>query len=395
MMENLARWVFGMATARISGDTARFVNVAVKSGVTPLKVGRADGDVLLTIRAKEYKKLHSIKIRTHARVRLVDRRGGPFVLRSALRRPGLPLGAALGIALYIWLSGFYWGVEIVGEAPYAQSEVLEAARACGVYIGASRAALDEPLAGSRIQRALPGISWASVNTDGCFITLNVRTALQKEEGVDHTGVYDVVAKRAGLVREIAAESGTVLVQVGSAVAEGEVLVSGITEIGDPWGEESLRHLLSHARATVMAETRHTFTADCPLTAESTREVAQGERKGLYILGLRIPLGLSGAPDEEITAYDREPLTLLGVTLPVWVETLRTADCETVTVTFTEEQAQQRALEKIRQMQAAYLGEDGTLLSETIMYTLKDGVVYASAECVCEENIAQEIPISGE
>ena len=393
MTEKIARWVFGTATARVSGDTARFMNVTVRSGITPLKIDRDGGDLLLTVRAKQYRRLHAVKVRTHARVRLEDRRGGPFVLRRALRRPGLLLGAVLGVALYVWLSGFYWGVTIEGEAPYAQREVLAAAEDCGAYIGAPRRTFDAALASSRLQLALPKISWASMNTDGCFITLSVRTAVEKEAGPDRSGAYDVVARRAGLVKSVAAESGTVLAEVGSAVAEGQVLVSGITEVGDPYGEEPVRRLLSHARATVIAETRHTFTASCPLELETVRETDTGTRRALYVLGVRVPLGLSGAPDSAVTAYSRTPLTLLGTELPVWVETLRTAAQEPVTVTLTEAQARQRAYEKIRRMQAIYLGEDGTLLSENVTYTLEDGVVYAFSECVCEENIAEEVPIS--
>ena len=172
-----------------------------------------------------------------------------------------------------------------------------------------------------------------------------------------------------------------------------MLVSGITEVGDPYGEEPVRRLLSHARATVIAETRRTFTASCPLELETVRETDTGTRRALYVLGVRVPLGLSGAPDSAVTAYSRTPLTLLGTELPVWVETLRTAAQEPVTVTLTEAQARQRAYEKIRRMQAIYLGEDGTLLSENVTYALEDGVVYAFSECVCEENIAEEVPIS--
>ena len=393
MTEKLARWVFGTATARVSGDTARFLNIAVKSGVTPLELHREADGVRLVIRASQFKKLHKIKLRTHTRVRLVNRRGGPFILRRLLCRPGLLLGTALGVALFIRLSGFYWGISISGEAPYAKSEILAAAQRCGAYIGAPRKALDTALASNRVLLELPRLSWASLNTDGCFITLNVRAALEKDAGAEHDGAYDIVASRAGLVREITAESGTVLVEVGSAVAEGQVLVSGVTEIGDPWGEEPLRHLLSHARAEVIAETRHTFTASCPLETVSVREKALGERRALYVLGVRIPLGLSGAPDAPLTAVSREPLTLLGTELPVWVETLRIVEPETVAVTFTEEEAKHRALEKVHELEDFYLGETGKLLSEEITYTVRGGVVYASAYCVCEENIAREVSLS--
>ena len=69
MTEKIARWVFGTATARVSGDTARFMNVTVRSGITPLKIDRDGGDLLLTVRAKQYRRLHAVKVRTHARVR--------------------------------------------------------------------------------------------------------------------------------------------------------------------------------------------------------------------------------------------------------------------------------------------------------------------------------------
>ncbi|MGN0478586.1 MAG: sporulation protein YqfD [Hominenteromicrobium sp.] len=393
MTEKITRWLFGTAKVRVSGDTARFINVAVKSGAGPLELCRDGADALLTIRARDFKKLHRIKIRTHTRVRLVKKSGGPFLLRRLLRRPGLVLGAALGAALFVYLSGFYWGVGISGEAPYSKSELLAAAERCGAYIGASKKELDTALASSRVMRELPRLSWASLNTEGCFITLNVRASLEKEQGASHEGAYDVVASRAGLVRKITAESGTVLVEVGSAVAEGQVLVSGVTEIGDPWGEEPLRHLLSHARAEVIAETRHTFTASCPLKTESVREIPRGERHALYVLGVRIPISLSGAPKADRTACSSETLTLLGTELPVRLETLRAVDLEPETVEFTEEEARRRALEEVRQLEEFCLGETGELLSEEIDYWVKDGVVYASAACVCLENIAQEVSLT--
>ena len=55
MTEKIARWAFGTATARVSGDTARFMNVAVKSGIVPLKIDRQGESLLLTVRAKQYR----------------------------------------------------------------------------------------------------------------------------------------------------------------------------------------------------------------------------------------------------------------------------------------------------------------------------------------------------
>lgn len=393
-MKKITHWVLGTATARVSGDTARFMNIAVKTGLRPIRLQKDGKDVLFTLYAKDYKKLHKIKQRTHARVKLAEKSGFPFRFRRMLRRPGLLLGTALGVALMLFLSGFYWEMTISGEdIPYAESEILAAAKRVGVYIGAPRST-DTALASVALLEELPELSWASFNTDGCTVQLELRTSVTKAEGAEHDGTGDIVASRAGLIHSITAQNGTVLVKVGSACAAGQVLVSGITQVGDPYDPEynPVRCFYTRARAEILAETQRTFTASCPLSTETVRETDLGTQRALYILGVRVPLSLSGAPKGQ-TVCTRTPFVLQGHTLPLWVETVRVYEEETVPVTFTEEEAQRRALENLHQLQKLALGEDGRVLTENITYQTKGGAVYVTSRCVCLENIAQEAPLT--
>ncbi len=393
-MKKITHWVLGTATARVSGDTARFMNIAVKTGLRPIRLQKDGEDVLFTLYAKDYKKLHKIKQRTHARVKLAEKSGFPFQFRRMLHRPGLLLGTALGVALMLFLSGFYWEMTISGEdIPYAESEILAAAKRVGMYIGAPRST-DTALASVALLEELPELSWASFNTEGCTVQLELRTSVTKAEGAEHDGTGDIVASRAGLIHSITAQNGTVLVKVGSACAAGQVLVSGITQVGDPYDPEynPVRCFYTRARAEILAETQRTFTASCPLSTKTVRETDLGTQRALYILGVRVPLSLSGAPKGQ-TAYTRTPVVLQEHTLPLWVETVRVYEEETVPVTFTEEEAQRRALENLHQLQKLALGEDGRVLTENITYQTKNGAVYVMSRCVCLENIAQEAPLT--
>lgn len=393
-MKKITHWMLGTATARVSGDTARFMNIAVKTGLRPIRLQKDGKDVLFTLYAKDYKKLHKIKQRTHARVKLAEKSGFPFRFRRMLRRPGLLFGTVLGVALMLFLSGFYWEMTISGEnIPYAESEILAAAKRVGVYIGAPRST-DTALASVALLEELPELSWASFNTEGCTVQLELRTSVTKAEGAEHDGTGDIVASRAGLIHSITAQNGTVLVKVGSACAAGQVLVSGITQVGDPYDPEynPVRCFYTRARAEILAETQRTFTASCSLSTETVRETDLGTQRALYILGVRVPLSLSGAPKGQ-TAYTRTPVVLQEHTLPLWVETVRVYEEETVPVTFTEEEAQRRALENLHQLQKLALGEDGRVLTENITYQTKDGAVYVTSRCVCLENIAQEAPLT--
>ena len=279
-MKKITHWVLGTATARVSGDTARFMNIAVKTGLRPIRLQKDGKDVLFTLYAKDYKKLHKIKQRTHARVKLAEKSGFPFRFRRMLRRPGLLLGTALGVALMLFLSGFYWEMTISGEdIPYAESEILAAAKRVGVYIGAPRST-DTALASVALLEELPELSWASFNTEGCTVQLELRTSVTKAAGAEHDGTGDIVASRAGLIHSITAQNGTVLVKVGSACAAGQVLVSGITQVGDPYDPEynPVRYFYTRARAEILAETQRTFTASCPLSTETVRETDLGTQR---------------------------------------------------------------------------------------------------------------------
>ncbi len=396
MMENLMRWVGGTALVHVSGDTTRFINILIRSGISPLAMRTENDKLELLIRAKQFKKLHAIKIRTHTWVRLMEKHGLPFVVRRVRKRPGIPVGVILAAALYIWLSGFYWCVDVIGEAPYAQSEILSAAKKSGVFIGASKQELDLPTAANAFIRELPQISWASFNSDGCRVSLDYRPAAQKVKAPEKTGAYDVVAKRDGLIRKIAAQGGRVLVEMGAAVKEGQTLVSGVTVIGDPWDpEQEVRHLLSHSRAEIYAETLHTFTAECPREEETSREVSVGERKILRVLGLKFPIAFQGAQSQNINILKKSQLTVLGTAIPVWLETQHCISKEQKKIAYTAEQAQRRALEKVRILQENYLGDTGEILSEEIRFSEKNGVVYAVSECTVLEDIAVEVPMGGQ
>lgn len=396
MINRIMRWLRGTARVSVMGDTERFIKLLVRSGIRPMELLPREGGMELLIHARQFGRLHAVKLRTHSRVRLIERSGLPLIMRAVGKRPGISGGILLGMAVYVWLSGFYWCVDIAGAASYSKTEILKTAAENGVYIGAKRSEVDLPTAANGFIRALPELSWASFNSDGCAVTLEFKAAEEKAEGVPADGVCDVVAAREGLVKKIAAQSGTVLVKVGSAVKRGQILVSGITVIGNPWDpNDEVRHLLSHARAQVIAETRHTFTASCPMRFEAERERRSGTRKMLYILGLRLPLSLVGVSGEELSTVRRDSLTLLGTELPVRIETQSCGVLEKTTVELTREEAQVRAIRRARALRKNYLGEDGVLLSEEIEVWESDGVIYASAHCVIEENIAREAALNGD
>ena len=115
---------------------------------------------------------------------------------------------------------------------------------------------------------------------------------------------------------------------------------------------------------------------------------------LYVLGMKIPFDFQGAKFQDKNILKKSQLAILGTELPVWIETQRYVTTEWVNTSYTTEQAQRRALEKVRVLQENYLGETGEILAEEIRFSEKNGVVYAISDCTLLENIAVEVPMGG-
>lgn len=394
-MQRFTRWVLGTASARVSGDTARFLNVAVRSGIVPLTVRRDGEDLLLTVRPGQYRALRPVRRRTGAKMRLAGKGGLPFLLARLWRRPGLIAGAVLAAMLYHALSGTYWGVSVEGDAPYAVSEILAAAKEAGAYVGARRDALDAGWANHVLEERLPKLSWAAVNTEGCFITVRVRAAAAREPAGESGGVYHVRAKRGGLVRRIEAERGTVVTKTGTYAEEGALLVSAVRTLGDPWGEAPLFNLYTHAKARVYAETRHSFTGTCALEEPAVREEPVGTRRALSVFGVRIPLSFSGAPEAALSGYRQTPLVLLGRALPVVFEEQRLAREVPVTVRYTPDEARARALERAETLLENYLPADAEVLRREAEVRVENGMATATLHCTLLEDIAEEVEMTAE
>ena len=396
MLEQASHLLSGYVRFRLIGNSSRFMTLAARSGIRLWGFQKKDGAFYACIKAREYKKLRPLSRRCQTKMRCVGKYGFPFYVRKALKRKGMLLGAMLFVFLYTFLSGFVWDVQVSGIDTITEAEVLTAARACGVYEGGSKDGFTPRGAAQSIMRQVEGISWISVNTDHCMVTIEIKEAEKKPEITNEETPSNIVANRAGMILRIEAQSGMVKVRPGDIVRQGDTLVTGIyTDQVDEYTvrEAPLQTTMVPSRASVIAETAREFRVE--VSAEKHVTVDTGEQENRYLLffGMKIPLGLNTAPSGEYRTYhNREMLTLLQKELPVGVVTEKYVYTRQQSVTLSEEQLRQEALFALRQQQEESLPEHSKIISEELEYTFTDRGCVLTARCVCEEEIGvtQEI-----
>ena len=390
MLTRIYHWLSGYVEFTARGDGARLFSMAAKRGLLLWGFRREGECAAARIKPGEYIKLRPLCRRCGTVCRVGRKRGLPFQFARLWARKGLILGTVLGAALYWYMSGFIWGVSVSGTEKLLPSQVLEAAYDSGVYVGADRERLRAGNPEGKMQALLPGLSWVSVNTDGCYADVVVKEGTKKPELEIKDELSNIVAARAGKIVKLEAHEGRPEVRIGETVFEGQLLIAGLyQERLDPWAPQPPEpyRRTGAARGSVTAETYREFTVQVSGTVREPVEAGQDSELWLHVFGLKIPLGLFGRYDGPKRSWEEtRQWKVLGVELPVGFQRRTTVYLEERERALSEEEQKAAALRKLREVQRAQLPKGGSIRQETLEFTFSDGLCILSSRCRCWEEI---------
>lgn len=399
MLEQMYHWMSGYVEFQVEGDGARLFTIAAKRGLGMWGFRREEGRAVACMKPRSYKKLRKVAGRCQAATKITRKRGLPFQCRRAWRRKGMLLGIAGAVAFYWFLSGFVWGVSVSGAEKIPPQMILQAAADCGVFSGARKNGPGFKGVEVSLLNRMPELSWAAVNTNGCYVEVVVKEGMPKPEQADLGEYSNIVAAREGQVVKLEAQEGRPEVVLGQTVTKGQLLIAGLyQEIPDPYGPQPDRLLqrAGPARGSVTAETYREFTVQVSGTKTEWVEVDRTVMTWLEVFGLKLPLGFWGRPTGETRTYrERSQVKLLNVALPLAVER------ETVVVLgeerrrLSEEQQKTAALLKLRDAQKAELPPGSCIREEELEFSFTEGMCILSAKCRCWEEIGEVRKISVE
>ncbi|MBO5244590.1 MAG: sporulation protein YqfD [Selenomonadales bacterium] len=300
-MFDLVRYREGAVKVRVSGGwIERFVNRCLAAGFSLWQIETDGQDTLLWMRLADFGRVRPIARESRVRVRVIARRGCPFLVRRWFRRKGLIIGPLLfGILMYIFTL-FVWQVEVIGNHAVESETILTLAEEQGIHVGAFCSAIEPREAEQAILARCGQLVWCGVRREGTRIVLEVVEKTPHRAESEHIG--DVVARTDGVLTELIVLAGTAMKQAGDTVKEGEVLIAGIEprygELGEDIDAEAPRTV--GAKGIVRARIWYEGYG------EASRETIKGRRTGETVYGLSLQLG------ERSFAWQSEDITRLSL-----------------------------------------------------------------------------------
>lgn len=263
-----------------------------------------------------------------------------------------------------------WFIRVEGNSAVPERRILEAAGECGLSFGASAADIRSEQVKNKLLFAIPELRWAGVNTDGCSAVITVAER-QTGEGTGQWQPGDLIAFADGLVTEVILQRGTALVKPGDAVREGQILVSGLTDLGNCTSVEQ-------AQGEVWGLTRREIRVALPAQTVNRHGTQAVRRKYSLRIGKKSVNFLNDSGILHRSCVKMRTVDYLklpgGFQLPVALVTDTYYLCDTVaeprgeTVWLTDA-ARRTVMERIR---------GGTVRSEG--FTQEEGLLTAVFEC---------------
>jgi len=307
--------------------------------------------------------------------------GGSRLKGFVKRHMVLFIGLAIVLLLLV-LSGFFiWDMEVYGNDKLSDGEILRALADCGVDCGTFWPGMDKELLRSEMLLRLPELAWMTVNVNSSRASVVVSERLEKPEIYVESDSADLIAKNTGIIKNISALNGKLMVEAGQAVTEGEVLVSGIMD------SISSEPRFVRAQGEVIAGTWHEKHSVSPSEHAGKKPSAKArlrfavklgqKRMNFYIGGRKTVDGC----DKNIDNYIIRIKNVFALPLTVVVERITPYESAGSAVNDTDAMAQ-RLYEQLEK------NVDGEILSHSAVSGNRDGLDFVSLRASCLENIAE-------
>ena len=381
------------------------INLIVANDIDYWEMKRKkDGVLTFSILNSEYKKLKGLMGEEYNFLKTEKNCGFPDILYRYRKRIGIPIGIVMFIVLTRLSTMYVWDVTVSGNDRISDAEIIDSLESLGCSIGTYIPSVDFYNICHEFIIENENISWISVNMVGTTARVDVIERKAKEN-IDNDGngtPTNLIAERDGVIVRVETSRGKTVAKPGVAVKKGELLVSGVVDVGH---NDDGRFVLVRSRGRVFAHTERTLEVTVPL--KSIKKSFEGREKAyeyIKFFGKLIKLKENSSILDEVCDIieNKERVILFeggklsgGIALPISYITGYKEQYLETEVTLTPDEALAIARIKMSELYSKELS-DAELLLKTEKYELLsvDGeesiVLVWSVSCI--ENIAEEVPI---
>ncbi len=382
MIINILRLVFGFVEFEAKGGfPERFLNLCTINGITLWQVQNDGVKVKACTSIKAYKNIRKSARNSGMKVKILRKRGFPFLIKNNRARAGVLVGLLLVICSLALSTCMLWNIEITGNEKIKSEILMESLNNNGVKIGVFKSKLDTIEIQNKLLDEYKDLSWVSINIFGTKAVLEVKENSEKPQIADATTPMNIIAKKDGQIVLVEGHKGTNAVKEGDVVVKGDLLISGVI-INADGSEKTI-----HATGKVYAKTLTNIYGESETNINWNVLKSSGNKYYLYALGSEIPLFLK-CKGEKLYKGENLLKSTSGE-LPFGIKWECLGDFQKKEVDLTENQSEFLALLDCVNERREKFKDECEILSLSYSKELSEDKILVKCKVSAEENIAEE------
>lgn len=271
----LIQYVGGYVDVVIEGYyIERFINICNTKQILLWNLKRKNSITLYaSISIKDFKSLRSICKKTKCKLKIQNKKGIPFTLRKYKKRK-IFLGLLfLIVIIVIILSNFIWNIDVEGNINIPREELLALAEENGLSVGKIKGGINTKEVINKIRLERDDVAWVGIDIIGTNAVIKVVEADAKPDIINEEEYCNIVADKDAMITKVIARNGTPVVEEGSVVKKGDILIDGWME-----GKYTGRQYV-HSQGEIEAKVWYTATEKIEL--KETKKIETGNEENKY------------------------------------------------------------------------------------------------------------------
>ncbi|MEG1847328.1 MAG: sporulation protein YqfD [Lachnospiraceae bacterium] len=225
---NLIQYSRGYVRIKVWGySPERFMNLCSSHDILLWEIVPNKDSYCMNISIHGFLSLRPILKKTRTKVAILQRYGLPFFIKNLKKRTIFLLGIVGCLLFLIWMSTRLWTIDLVGNSTITRDEWMDYLTQVGIYYSMPKRKIDVEELEKKIRNQYDEVTWTSVKIQGTKLQIQMKENMLPLSIPSNQGIaQDIIATKAGVVREIITRQGIPQVVKGSEVAVGTLLVSG-------------------------------------------------------------------------------------------------------------------------------------------------------------------------
>ena len=306
-------------------DNERFLNLMRRRDIKIYDVRYEDNKVVFCINANEYKELKEVFRKTGIVPKIYKKSGLIFRVKRWLRFKSVILGILVFLIIIYLSTRVIWNVKLENNYIISKDEMMKVLGDNSIYPGKTKKDINCLEIENIIRGKFDYISFVSARIEGTTLIIKVKENTEEEskkrkfgtkskfnEPIDYItdkswneDVGALVAPCDGNVYSIVTSKGVPKVKKGEEVKKGQILIDGVIEIRDDFGElTSTKEVLAEGEVYILGE----FTYKSTIKLGISKKKYIDSRNSYYLrwedykLILYKPLNISSNCDIMLNEY---------------------------------------------------------------------------------------------